>query len=329
MITLGIETSCDDTAIAIYNAAERCMIYNKRHSQLDRHNQFGGIMPELASRDHQAHLLPLLDDAIQASDLGLKDIDLIAYTRGPGLVGSLFVGASLAHGLGMALNTPLIDVHHHRAHIEITRLDNPDITYPFLALLVSGGHTLLCLVSSISECEILGATIDDAIGETLDKCARVMGLAYPGGPEIERLAKEVNTVSLQLPKPMINDPTLNMSFSGLKTALIRQHETNDHTQAELALALQNAIASVLEKKLLRALKMTQAKQVVFCGGVAANQFLGQHLQTVCQSNDATCIIPKMNYCTDNGAMVAFTGAEMYLAGMRYSGQLVDPSWRLS
>jgi N6-L-threonylcarbamoyladenine synthase len=329
MITLGIETSCDDTAIAIYDAAKKHMLYNKRHSQLDRHNQFGGIMPELASRDHQAHLLPLLDDALKTTQLNLKDLALIAYTRGPGLVGSLFVGASLAHGLSMALDIPLIDVHHHRAHIEITRLDHPEIQYPFIALLVSGGHTLLCLVTAINECEILGATIDDAIGETLDKCARVMGLPYPGGPEIERIAAKGNPTALRLPKPMINDPTLNMSFSGLKTALIRQHEQNAFSDAELAAALQQAIASVLEKKLLTALSNTQVNQVVFCGGVAANQFLGHHLATVCQSVGATCIVPKMAYCTDNGAMVAFTGAEMYLAGMRYSGHFVDPSWRLS
>lgn len=327
MITLGIETSCDDTSIAIYDDLKG-MLYNKRHSQLDLHNQYGGVFPELASRDHQVHLLPLFDDALKTTKLSKDAIDVIAYTAGPGLVGSLFVGASFAHGLALALGKPIVPVHHHLAHIEISRLKSPSLTYPYLALLVSGGHTYLIILKSISECEVIGATVDDAVGEALDKSARVMSLPYPGGPEIESLANTVIDTSLTLPRPMLKDPGLNMSFSGLKTAVINTYQEKVYSEAEIAYALQKAIADVLVIKTKRAIEKTQVKHLVFCGGVAANQYLGNALQNLCSERHVTCHIPEMGYCTDNGAMVAFTGAELYRCGTYNTNRFVEPGWSL-
>ena len=310
MITLGIETSCDDTSIAIYDE-QRGMLYNKRHSQLDLHNRYGGVFPELASRDHQVHLLPLFDDALKSTQLSQEAIDVIAYTAGPGLVGSLFVGASFAHGLALSLNKPIVPVHHHLAHIEIARLQSPTLTYPYLALLVSGGHTYLIKLKSISDCKVIGATVDDAVGEALDKSARVMSLPYPGGPEIEVLANTVSDTTLTLPRPMLKDPGLNMSFSGLKTAVINTCHAKTYSEAEIAYALQKAIADVLVIKTKRAIEKTQVKHLVFCGGVAANKYLGNALQNLCKKRKITCHIPEMSYCTDNGAMVAFAGEGLF------------------
>lgn len=328
MITLGIETSCDDTSIAIYDD-KLGMRYNKRHSQLELHNRYGGVFPELASRDHQVHLLPLFDDAIKQCKLSPKAIDVIAYTAGPGLVGSLFVGASFAHGLALSLSKPIVSVHHHLAHIEIARLESPEISYPYMALLVSGGHTFLILVKSINACEILGSTVDDAVGEALDKSARIMSLSYPGGPEIESLAKTVNETDLLLPRPMLKDPGLNMSFSGLKTAVINTFENESYTPAEISFALQKSIADVLVIKSKRAIKVTGVKQLVFCGGVAANKYLGQALRHMCDKKGVTCYIPEISYCTDNGAMVAFTGSELYRNGMCQTERFVEPGWSLN
>ena len=327
MITLGIETSCDDTSIAIYDE-QRGMIYNKRHSQLDLHNRYGGVFPELASRDHQVHLLPLFDDALKSTQLSQEAIDVIAYTAGPGLVGSLFVGASFAHGLALSLNKPIVPVHHHLAHIEIARLQSSTLTYPYLALLVSGGHTYLIKLKSISECEVIGSTVDDAVGEALDKSARVMSLPYPGGPEIEVLASTVSDTTLTLPRPMLKDPGLNMSFSGLKTAVINTCHAKTYSEAEIAYALQKAIADVLVIKTKRAIEKTQVEHLVFCGGVAANKYLGHAMQNLCKKRKITCHIPQKSYCTDNGAMVAFTGAELYRSGIYNTARFVEPGWSL-
>ncbi|MDG2348150.1 MAG: tRNA (adenosine(37)-N6)-threonylcarbamoyltransferase complex transferase subunit TsaD [Gammaproteobacteria bacterium] len=328
MITLGIETSCDDTSIAIFDD-NKGMLYNKRHSQLELHNRYGGVFPELASRDHQVHLLPLFDDAMKQCFLKPHLIDVIAYTAGPGLVGSLFVGASFAHGLGLALSKPIVPVHHHLAHIEIARFQSPEISYPYLALLVSGGHTFLILVKSIHDCEIIGATVDDAVGEALDKSARIMSLPYPGGPEIESLAKTINETDLTLPRPMLKDPGLNMSFSGLKTAVINTFVKHLHTPAEISYALQKSIADVLVIKTRRALVSTGAKQLVFCGGVAANMYLGSTLRGMCEKKNVSCFIPEISYCTDNGAMVAFTGSELYRSGIFQKERFVEPGWSLN
>ena len=328
MITLGIETSCDDTSIAIFDD-DKGMLYNKRHSQLELHNRYGGVFPELASRDHQVHLLPLFDDAMKQCFLEPDLIDVIAYTAGPGLVGSLFVGASFAHGLGLALSKPIVPVHHHLAHIEIARFESPEISYPYLALLVSGGHTFLILVKSIHDCKIIGATVDDAVGEALDKSARIMSLPYPGGPEIESLAKTINETDLSLPRPMLKDPGLNMSFSGLKTAVINTFAKHLHTPAEISYALQKSIADVLVIKTRRALDSTGAKQLVFCGGVAANMYLGSVLRVMCEKKNVECFIPEISYCTDNGAMVAFTGSELYRSGIYQKERFVEPGWSLN
>ncbi|MEE2769891.1 MAG: tRNA (adenosine(37)-N6)-threonylcarbamoyltransferase complex transferase subunit TsaD [Pseudomonadota bacterium] len=328
MLTLGIETSCDDTSVAIYDN-KKGMLYNKRHSQLELHNRYGGVFPELASRDHQVHLLPLFDDALHATDLSATDIDVIAYTAGPGLIGSLFVGASFAHGLGLSLNKPVIPVHHHLAHIEIARYQSAELTYPYLALLVSGGHTFIILLKAINVCEVIGSTVDDAVGEALDKSARIMSLPYPGGPEIERLANQVSETELKLPRPMLKDPGLSMSFSGLKTAVINTFNDNQYSSEEIAFALQKAIADVLVIKTKRALKLNDVKHLVFCGGVAANKYLGDQLKDVCHSKNISCHIPEMSYCTDNGAMVAFTGSELYLAGAYDTERFVEPGWSLN
>lgn len=328
MITLGIETSCDDTSIAIYDD-QAGMKYNKRHSQLELHNRYGGVLPELASRDHQVHLLPLFDDSLKSTHLSPEDIDVIAYTAGPGLVGSLFVGASFAHGLGISLSKPVIPVHHHLAHIEIARLQSSTLTYPYLALLVSGGHTFLILLKAIDDCEVLGSTVDDAVGEALDKSARIMSLPYPGGPEIEILANKIHETKLQLPRPMLKDPGLNMSFSGLKTAVINTYTENNYSAEEIAYALQKAIADVLVIKTKRAINNTDIKHLVFCGGVAANQYIGDALKVLCKDKGISCHIPEIPYCTDNGAMVAFTGSELYRQGKYNVNRFVEPGWALN
>ena len=321
MITLGIETSCDDTSIAIYDD-QVGMLYNKRHSQLSLHNRYGGVFPELASRDHQVHLLPLFDDALKTTELSAVNLDVIAYTAGPGLVGSLFVGASFAHGLALSLGKPIVPVHHHLAHIEIARLHSSTLSYPYLALLVSGGHTFLIILKSINNCEVIGSTVDDAVGEALDKSARVMSLPYPGGPEIEALADNVSHTELTLPRPMLKDPGLNMSFSGLKTAVINTCQQKNYSDAEIAYALQKAISDVLVIKTKRAIDRTKIKHLVFCGGVAANKYLGTKLQQLCEKKAVQCHIPEMSYCTDNGAMVAFTGAELYRANCYNTDRLL-------
>lgn len=327
MITIGIETSCDDTSIAIYDE-QSGITYNKRHSQLELHNRYGGVFPELASRDHQVHLLPLFANALEETKLKPTDIDLIAYTAGPGLVGSLFVGASFAHGLKLALSKPIVPVHHHLAHIEVARLQSPTITYPYLALLVSGGHTFIILVESLTSCQVIGSTVDDAVGEALDKSARVMSLPYPGGPEIEKLAATVDKADIDLPRPMLKDPSLNMSFSGLKTAVIQACQSDNHPKAAICQALQISIRDVLMKKTQRALKQYPVTDLVFCGGVAANQFLGHALKTLCQNKGINCHIPDISFCTDNGAMVAFTGYQLYQHGQYNKTMFVNPGWAL-
>lgn len=328
MITLGIETSCDDTSVALYDDKQG-MLYNKRHSQLELHNRYGGVLPELASRDHQQHLLPLLDDGLESTGLNVNHIDLIAYTAGPGLVGSLFVGASMAHGLSLALSKPIVPVHHHLAHIEIARLQDPNIAYPYLALLVSGGHTFFIWVKSILECEILGTTVDDAVGEALDKSARILSLPYPGGPEIEKLAALVKHTELDLPRPMMKDPSLKMSFSGLKTAVINVVNQDKYPADEVAFALQNAIIDVLLAKTKRAFTATNVNDMVFCGGVAANGYFGIKLQALCKDFNVTCHIPKKSYCTDNGAMVAYTGYALHQAGFEKPDLFVNPGWSIN
>ncbi|MAH61426.1 MAG: tRNA (adenosine(37)-N6)-threonylcarbamoyltransferase complex transferase subunit TsaD [Legionellales bacterium] len=327
MITLGIETSCDDTGIALYDS-ERGLLANKLVSQLDTHKPFGGVVPELASRDHQNNIIALIDHVFKESHLSLDQIDLISYTAGPGLVGSLMVGAGVAYGLSQAKSIPIIGVHHHLAHLEIAMLNNETIEKPYLGLLVSGGHTYFIQVAENYSCRILGSTIDDAVGEALDKSARVMGLGYPGGPILDQLSQTGHAMKKQLPRPMIHDKSLNMSFSGLKTALVKSWQDDHPPVEDLSLELITAVSDVLEKKLSNALKLTELKHVVFAGGVAANRYIRTQLTTCVAKYNAQLHIPDRSLCTDNGAMIAYLGYLLYRQGANIRSHFVNPSWSI-
>ncbi len=316
MNVLGIETSCDETAIAVYSA-ERGLLSHELYSQIKLHNEYGGVVPELASRDHVRKIMPLINQAIKKAGIAKQDLTGIAYTQGPGLIGALLVGASVAKSLAFGLNIPAIGVHHLEAHIMAALLeDNPPV-YPFLTLLVSGGHCLLIEVKAFGDYRILGETVDDAAGEAFDKTAKLLGLPYPGGREIAELAKKGNEHRFTLPKPMVNRPGLDFSFSGLKTHVARlyaEHKDDPSTPADLAAGFQATVVDTLLIKCQRALKQTGLKRLVIAGGVSANQRLRQQCQAVLAKEGVTVFFPRPAFCTDNGAMVAYTGFLRLQAG---------------
>jgi len=299
---LGIETSCDETACAIYSN-ERGIVSQEVYSQIKLHAEYGGVVPELASRDHIKKLTPLIKQCLFDAKLTPNDIDGIAYTKGPGLMGALMVGAAVAKSLAFAWQKPCIGVHHMEAHLMAVMLSDPKPEFPFLALLVSGGHTQLVKVEQFGKYELLGETLDDAVGEAFDKTAKLLGLPYPGGPELEALAKQGQSSEIKFPRPMLNSGDLNFSFSGIKT-----HAANivrslpENRKADIAFAFQEAIVETLAKKCEKALEQTGYEKLVVVGGVSANQRLRAELNKI-----ADTFFPLMEYCTDNGAMVAYTG----------------------
>jgi N6-L-threonylcarbamoyladenine synthase len=321
MKVLGIESSCDETGIAVYDT-ESGQIWQRLYSQIEKHREYGGVVPELASRDHVVKAAPMLVDLL--GEIGGTDaLDAIAYTRGPGLIGALMVGANLARGLAFALDKPLLGVHHMEGHLLAPMLSGDSPPLPFVALLVSGGHTLLVEVRELGNYHILGESLDDAVGEAFDKTAKLLGLPYPGGPELAALADSVQASSFKFPRPMTNRPGLDFSFSGLKTAaltIVRKNEPLDaDLRADIAHAFQDAVVDTLRIKCMRALEQTGHRSLVIAGGVGANRHLRSELQQHLQETGARLYFPALEYCTDNGAMIAFAGALRLLQGQADKG----------
>ena len=311
MKILGIETSCDDTAVAIYCEKDG-LLAHKIHRQTELHNQYGGIVPELASRDHARLALTLVEQSLTESGLKPQDLDGLAYTAGPGLVGSLMVGSALMSALAFAWDKPAIPVHHMEGHLLAPMLDDPKPEYPFLALLVSGGHTLLVAVKEFGHYEILGESLDDAAGEAFDKTAKMLGLPYPGGPHLAKLATKGTPNRFTFPRPMVDRPGLDFSFSGLKTFArntIQQNDSDEQTKADIALAFEDAVVDTLAIKIKRAIKETQLKRVVIAGGVGANLKLRTKLKEMSLTQGFEVFYPRIEFCTDNGAMIAYAGYE--------------------
>jgi len=309
MRVLGIESSCDETAIAIYDS-DAGLIGHKIFSQIDIHREYGGVVPELASRDHIHKALPLIQETLDEAGCKKSDIDGIAYTAGPGLAGALLTGAAIGRSLAWALNIPCIQIHHMEGHLLAPLIENPDIQFPFLTLLVSGGHTQLIASKKLGEYQLLGESVDDAIGEAFDKTAKMLGLPYPGGPEIEKLAKQGVADKLHFPRPMTDRPGLDFSYSGLKTFAINTYHKSEQTaqdKANIALAFQVAAIDTLFIKCKRALKQTGLNQLVVAGGVSANQYLREKLSTLESSMGINTHYPGFDFCTDNGAMIAYAG----------------------
>jgi N6-L-threonylcarbamoyladenine synthase len=307
---LGIETSCDETGLAVYDA-KRGLLAHALHSQVAMHEAYGGVVPELASRDHVRRVLPLAERVLAEAGCRLGDLDAIAFTQGPGLAGALLVGASIASALAFALGKPAIGVHHLEGHLLSPLLGSPRPPFPFVALLVSGGHSEFYEVRGVGDYILLGQTLDDAAGEAFDKTAKLLGLPYPGGPALEKLAGRGRPGAEQLPRPMLASGDLNLSFSGLKTAvatLSRKAPLTDERKANLALAFQGAIVEVLARKAMDALDQTGLERLVVAGGVGANAALRRELAAAAAKRGAEVFFPELEFCTDNGAMIALVGA---------------------
>jgi len=310
MLVLGIESSCDETGIALYDT-ENGLLAHALHSQVAMHAEYGGVVPELASRDHIRRVLPLTEQVFTQAGRTRQDIDAIAYTQGPGLAGALLVGSSIAEALAFALDVPAIGVHHLEGHLLAPLLEADPPAFPFVALLVSGGHTQLMRVSGIGEYALLGDTLDDAAGEAFDKTAKLLGLGYPGGPAVSRLAEQGRPGRYALPRPMLGSGNLDFSFSGLKTAVLTAFngsDRSDEAKADIARAFQDAVAEVLTAKCMAALATTGLQRLVVSGGVGANKQLRASLNAACARRGCEVFYPRLEFCTDNGAMIAYAGA---------------------
>lgn len=312
MLVLGIESSCDETGIALYDT-QRGLLAHALYSQVAMHQEYGGVVPELASRDHIRRAIPLLEQTLAEARITRGEIDAIAYTQGPGLAGALLVGASVACGLGLALDRPVVGIHHLEGHLLSPLLSSEPPAFPFIALLVSGGHTQLMRVDGVGQYTLLGETLDDAAGEAFDKSAKLLGLGYPGGPAISRLAEFGDPGAYKLPRPMLHSKDLNFSFSGLKTAVltvVKNRVTNicEQDKANIARGFVDAIVDVLVAKCMTALKENGLKRLVIAGGVGANRQLRAGLDAAALKRRYRVYYPELEFCTDNGAMIAFAGA---------------------
>lgn len=337
MRILGIETSCDETGVAIYDE-EKGLIANQLYTQIALHADYGGVVPELASRDHIRKTTPLIQAALQEANLSPEDIDGIAYTCGPGLVGALLVGSTIARSLAYAWNVPAIGIHHMEGHLLAPMLEENAPHFPFVALLVSGGHTQLVRVDGVGSYEVLGESIDDAAGEAFDKTAKLLGLDYPGGAALARLARQGTPNRFIFPRPMTDRPGLDFSFSGLKTfaantiqqAIKEEGELTAQTKADIAYAFQQAVVETLAIKCRRALKETGFKRLVIAGGVSANQQLRQSLAELMAQLGGEVFYPQPQFCTDNGAMIAYTGFLRLKQGERSPLEIeVKPRWAMT
>ena len=316
MRVLGIETSCDETGVAVYDSTAG-LLAHLLHSQAAMHAEYGGVVPELASRDHVRKLVPLIEEVLKAAALERGDIDGIAYTAGPGLVGALLVGAAVGRSLAFALQVPSVAVHHMEGHLLAPMLEPDAPEFPFLALLVSGGHTQLVAVDGVGVYQTLGESLDDAAGEAFDKTASLLGLPYPGGPELAALAEEGDPDRFHFPRPMTDRPGLDFSFSGLKTFAmntIANAPDDPQTRADIARAFEEAVADTLVIKCRRALEQTGLERLVVSGGVCANQRLRQSVGVLADKLSVSVHYPRVAFCTDNGAMVAYAGCKRLLAG---------------
>ena len=316
MKILGIETSCDETGIAIYDT-DSGLLAHELYSQVKLHADYGGVVPELASRDHVRKIVPLIKRTLQNAQLSSDDIDGVAFTRGPGLVGALLVGSSVGRSLAYAWGVPAVGVHHMEGHLLAPMLDDNPPEFPFIALLVSGGHSMIVDVQGIGSYEVLGESLDDAAGEAFDKTAKLLGLDYPGGPLLAKLAEKGEPGHYKFPRPMTDRPGLDMSFSGLKTFAantIRACDGSEQAKANIAYAFQEAVVDTLLIKWQRALKQTNQTRLVIAGGVSANKQLRASLQDLSKRKGIEVFYPAFEYCTDNGAMIAYAGAKRLQAG---------------
>ncbi|RMX15266.1 tRNA (adenosine(37)-N6)-threonylcarbamoyltransferase complex transferase subunit TsaD [Vandammella animalimorsus] len=343
---LGIESSCDETGVALVQTQPAApgaasppvpqLLAHALHSQIDMHRLYGGVVPELASRDHIRRVLPLTQQVLQQAGCSLQELDVIAYTKGPGLAGALLVGAGVACALGAALGTPVLGVHHLEGHLLSPFLSADPPQFPFVALLVSGGHTQLMRVDGVGRYELLGETIDDAAGEAFDKSAKLLGLPYPGGPELARLAEQGDAQAFDLPRPLLRGDNLDFSFAGLKTAVLTQvQRLGEQAQArrhDLAASTQAAIVDVLVRKALLALRQTGLQRLVVAGGVGANRLLRATLDAACARRGVRVHYPELYLCTDNGAMIALAAAMRLQAGLQEPSRAwsfdVLPRWPL-
>ena len=334
MKILGIETSCDETGVAIYDS-EQGIIGDALYSQVELHAEYGGVVPELASRDHVRKTIPLVKQVLKQANCSKNDIDAIAYTKGPGLIGALFVGVGVGRSLAYAWNIPAIGVHHMEGHLLAPMLEDEKPEFPFVALLVSGGHTLLVDVQGLGQYQILGESIDDAAGEAFDKTAKIMGLGYPGGPALAALAEKSGVEKgragiYKLPRPMTDRPGLDFSFSGLKTAVANLYNDSDKSEqslADIAYAFQEAVVDTVFIKCRRALEQTGHKRLVVSGGVSANVALRAKLTDLLESKGGKAYYPRPKFCTDNGAMIAYAGYCRYQAILDGQDQFEEPAVR--
>jgi N6-L-threonylcarbamoyladenine synthase len=340
MIILGYESSCDETGVALV-CTERGVLSHALHTQAAMHEAYGGVVPELASRDHIRRVIPLTRQALSQAGLALDAVDMLAYTAGPGLAGALLVGAGSAQAIAWSLGKPAMGIHHLEGHLLSPRLADPKPDFPFVALLVSGGHTQLMRVDGVGQYALLGETLDDAAGEAFDKTAKLLGLGYPGGPALAALAEQGEERRYDLPRPLLNRTGFDFSFSGLKTAVLQQvqragglEQLNEQARADLAASTQAAIIDVLVAKSLATLKGTGLKRLVVAGGVGANQRLRGRLTRQAASMGATVFFPPVALCTDNGAMIAYAAAERINAGLEIvDGKrhqfVIRPRWPLA
>ncbi len=331
MLVLGLETSCDETGVALFDT-NRGLLGHVLHSQVAVHAQYGGVVPELASRDHVRKTLPLVRALLEQCSINGKDINGVAYTAGPGLVGALLVGAAIGRSLAWSWGVPALGVHHMEGHLLAPMLETPAPEFPFVALLVSGGHSMLVQVDGFGAYRILGDTLDDAAGEAFDKTAKLLGLDYPGGPALARLAEQGDSSRFRFPRPMTDRPGLDLSFSGLKTFALTTCEKageDAQTRADIARAFQDAVVETLTIKCRRALQQTSVPRLVVAGGVGANRALRESLREMAARWRARVFYPRLEFCTDNGAMIAYAGACRLRAGQR-QGPVVEvrPRWSL-
>ncbi len=335
MKVLGIETSCDETGIAVYDS-DRGLLADCLYSQVGIHASYGGVIPELASRDHIRKTLPLIKEAIKDASIKASELDGVAYTAGPGLVGALLVGAAIGRSLAMGWGVSAIGVHHMEGHLLAPMLEPNPPAFPFVALLVSGGHTQLVRADGIGRYELLGESLDDAAGEAFDKVGKMLGLPYPGGPHLEKLAKYGKTGRYEFPRPMTNRPGLDFSFSGLKTfvrnTIIEQskgRELDEQTRADIARAFQEAVVATITIKCRRALEQTGLRSLIIAGGVSANTFLREELETSLEKITSQLFYAQLKFCTDNGAMIAYAGCQRLQAG-QHEGLAINvfPRWSI-
>lgn len=332
MRVLGIETSCDETGIAVYDD-QAGLIANQLYSQVKLHADYGGVVPELASRDHVRKTVPLIQAALKEANLNAGDIDAVAYTAGPGLVGALLVGATVGRALAFAWDVPAIAIHHMEGHLLAPMLEDNPPEFPFVALLVSGGHTQLISVTGIGQYQLLGESVDDAAGEAFDKTAKLLGLDYPGGPMLSKMAQQGHAGRFTFPRPMTDRPGLDFSFSGLKTFAantIRGNEDDEQTRADIARAFEDAVVDTLAIKCKRALEQTGFKRLVMAGGVSANRTLRSKMAEMMQKRGGEVFYARPEFCTDNGAMIAYAGMVRLANGNRDELSVsVRPRWPLA